>query len=158
MLVKFSKASEVKPSEITSKAFYLDRRCFLMTAAVAGAGAAFGTIAPPVFAAQGNPRVKLSGVQKSKWTQEALGEELTDYGPITKYNNFYEFGTDKTDPSEYSQDFKTKPWSLTIDGAVEKPGVYDLEDFLKPHQLEERVYRMRCVEAWSMVIPWIGFP
>jgi len=158
MLVKFSKASEVKSSEITSKAFYLDRRCFLMTAAVAGAGAAFGTIAPPVFAAQGNPKVKLSGVQKSKWTQEALGEELTDYGPITKYNNFYEFGTDKTDPSEYSQDFKTKPWSLTIDGAVEKPGVYDLEDFLKPHQLEERVYRMRCVEAWSMVIPWVGIP
>ena len=158
MLIRNTKASDVKPYEITPKSVYLDRRRFLQTAAVVGAGVAFGTIARPVFAAKGTPRVKLSGVQKSKWTQEALGEELTDYGPITKYNNFYEFGTGKTDPSEYSQDFKTKPWSLTVDGAVEKPGVYDLEDFIKPHQLEERIYRLRCVEAWSMVIPWVGIP
>ena len=155
MLIKFKKASDVKPSEITSKAVYLDRRRFLKTAAVAGAGVAFGSIAPPVFAAP-NPRVKLSGVKQSRWNQKSLGEELTEYGPITKYNNFYEFGTGKTDPAEYSGDFKTKPWSLAVEGAVEKPGVYDLEDFIKPHQLEERVYRMRCVEAWSMVIPWVG--
>ena len=155
MLIKFKKASDVKSSEITPKSVYLDRRRFLKTAVAAGAGAAFGSIAPPVFAAS-NPRVKLSGVKQSRWDQKSLGEELTEYGPITKYNNFYEFGTGKTDPAEYSGNFKTKPWSLAVEGAVEKPGVYDLEDFIKPHQLEERVYRMRCVEAWSMVIPWVG--
>ncbi len=155
MLIKFKKASDVKSSEITPKAVYLDRRRFLKTTVVAGAGAAFGSIAPPVFAAA-NPRVKLSGVKQSRWNRKSLGEELTEYGPITKYNNFYEFGTGKTDPAEYSGDFKTMPWSLTVEGAVEKPGVYDLEDFIKPHRLEERVYRLRCVEAWSMVIPWVG--
>ena len=101
---------------------------------------------------------KLANVHKSKWIQQALGEEVTEYGPITNYNNFYEFGTGKTDPAENSTKFKPRPWSLAVDGAVEKPGVYDLEDFLKPHQLEERVYRFRCVEAWSMVIPWVGIP
>jgi len=158
MLIKFKKASDVEPSEITPKSVYLDRRRFLKTAAFAGAGAAFGAIAPPAFAAKG-ARVKISGVKKSKWNLESLGgEKLTEYGPVTKYNNFYEFGTGKTDPSENAQDFEPRPWSLTVDGAVEKPGTIDLEDFIKPHQLEERVYRMRCVEAWSMVIPWVGIP
>ncbi len=125
---------------------------------MAGVGAAFGTIAAPVLAAPGNTREKLSGVIKTKWTEEFLGEEPTEYGPVTKYNNFYEFGTGKTDPAGNAKNFKPRPWSLAVDGAVEKPGVHDLEDFLKPHQLEERVYRFRCVEAWSMVIPWVGVP
>jgi len=159
MLIKSRKASDVRSSEITPKSVYLDRRRFLKTAAVAGAGVAFGTIAPPVFAAAGNPRQKLSGVQKTKWDLKSLGDEkLTEYGPITKYNNFYEFGTGKTDPVANAKDFRPRPWSIAVDGAVEKPGVYDLEDFLKPHQLEERVYRLRCVEAWSMVVPWVGIP
>ena len=155
MLIKFRKASDVRSSEITPKSVYLDRRRFLKTAAIAGAGVAFGTIAPPAMAERG---VKLAGVNKTKWTEKALGEELTEYGPITQYNNFYEFGTGKTDPAKNSKNFKPRPWSLAVEGAVEKPGVYDLEDFLKPHQLEERVYRLRCVEAWSMVIPWVGIP
>ena len=158
MLIKSRKASDVRSSEITPKSVYLDRRRFLKTAAVVGAGAAFGTIAPPVFAATESGRMKLSGIKKTKWTEKALGEELTEYGPITNYNNFYEFGTGKTDPAANSKNFKSRPWSLAVDGAVEKPGVYDLEDFLKPHQLEERIYRLRCVEAWSMVIPWVGIP
>ena len=158
MLIKSKKASDVRSSEITSPSVYLDRRRFLQSAAMVGAGAAFGTIAGPALAATEKTRVKLAGVNKTKWTQESLGEKLTDYGSVTRYNNFYEFGTGKTDPADNSKKFKPRPWNLAVDGAVEKPGVYDLEDFLKPHQLEERVYRFRCVEAWSMVIPWVGIP
>jgi len=158
MLIKSKKASDVRSSEITSPSVYLDRRRFLQSAAMFGAGAAFGTIAGPALAATEKTRVKLAGVNKTKWTQESLGEKLTDYGSVTRYNNFYEFGTGKTDPADNSNKFTPRPWNLAVDGAVEKPGVYDLEDFLKPHQLEERVYRFRCVEAWSMVIPWVGIP
>jgi sulfoxide reductase catalytic subunit YedY len=86
------------------------------------------------------------------------GESLTPYDDVTSYNNFYEFGMDKRDPSTQSGDFKSDPWSVEISGEVAKPGVYNLEDILKPHDLEERIYRLRCVEAWSMVIPWTGFP
>jgi methionine sulfoxide reductase catalytic subunit len=82
----------------------------------------------------------------------------TPYRGVTTYNNFYEFGTDKSDPATYGNRFKPQPWSVTIAGECRKPGVYTLEDILKPHPLEERIYRMRCVEAWSMVIPWVGFP
>ena len=158
MLIKSKKASDVRSSEITSPSVYLDRRRFLQSAAMVGAGAAFGTIANSALAAIEKTRVKLAGVNKTKWTQESLGEKLTDYGSVTRYNNFYEFGTGKTDPADNSNKFMPRPWNLAVDGAVEKPGVYDLEDFLKPHQLEERVYRFRCVEAWSMVIPWVGIP
>ena len=158
MLIKSKKASDVRSSEITSPSVYLDRRRFLQSAAMVGAGVAFGTIAGPALAATEKTRVKLAGVNKTKWTQESLGEKLTDYGSVTRYNNFYEFGTGKTDPADNSNKFMPRPWNLAVDGAVEKPGVYDLEDFLKPHQLEERVYRFRCVEAWSMVIPWVGIP
>ena len=158
MLSKSKKASDVRSSEITSPSVYLDRRRFLQSAAMVGAGAAFGTIAGPALAATEKTRVKLAGVNKTKWTQESLGEKLTDYGSVTRYNNFYEFGTGKTDPADNSNKFMPRPWNLAVDGAVEKPGVYALEDFLKPHQLEERVYRFRCVEAWSMVIPWVGIP
>ncbi len=154
MLIKAKKASDAKSSDITPHSLYLDRRKFLATAAIAGAGVAFGSIAPPASAAM--PAQMLSGVQKSKWTLDSIGEKMTKQDSVTMYNNFYEFGTGKTDPYKNAKKLKTKPWTLAIDGAVEKPGQYNLEDFLKPHALEERVYRMRCVEAWSMVIPWIG--
>lgn len=85
-------------------------------------------------------------------------EEKTPLKDVTTYNNFYEFGTDKSDPARHAHRLVTDPWSLTVDGAVAKPGTYTLEDILKPHALEERIYRLRCVEGWSMVIPWIGFP
>lgn len=87
----------------------------------------------------------------------SLKETPTAYEYVTTYNNFYEFGTSKGDPAVYAHRLKTKPWSVTIEGEVDKPGVYDLEDILKRQQLEERIYRLRCVEAWSMVVPWIGF-
>ncbi|MFO6382789.1 mononuclear molybdenum enzyme YedY, partial [Pseudomonas aeruginosa] len=86
------------------------------------------------------------------------GEAITPFKDATHYNNFYEFGPNKGDPAENASALKTEPWSVVIDGEVGKPGTYALEDFVKPYQLEERIYRLRCVEAWSMVIPWLGFP
>ena len=146
MLIRSTKPSDVKSSEITSRSIYLDRRRFLMTAAVAGAGA---VLSPAELLAG----VKLPNVAKGRFS---TAEEQTPLDAVTTYNNFYEFGTGKTDPAENSKDFKSKPWSVAIEGEVGKPGVYDFEDLIRPHKLEERIYRMRCVEAWSMVIPWVG--
>lgn len=98
--------------------------------------------------------------QERDWskTKSEQGEDLTPYEDVTTYNNFYEFGTGKEDPAEHAHMLTTKPWSVAIEGEVANPAVYDLEDFIAPHKIEERVYRLRCVEAWSMVIPWRGFP
>ena len=87
-----------------------------------------------------------------------LKGELTPEEDVTSYNNFYEFGTGKDDPKPNAKNFRTKPWSVKVEGMVAKPATYNLEDFLKPHKVEDRIYRHRCVEAWSMVIPWMGFP
>jgi sulfoxide reductase catalytic subunit YedY len=100
-------------------------------------------------------RQKLAGVQKSSLSTD---EPLTPYDDITNYNNFYEFDTNKYAPAKVAKDFRTKPWSVAVEGEVNKPAVYQLEDLIKPHTLEERIYRLRCVEGWSMVIPWVGFP
>ncbi len=148
MLIRSKKSSDVKPSEITPRSVFLDRRRFLVTAAVAGAAA----VSSPAELLAG---VKLPNVVKGRFSTD---EEPTPYDAATTYNNFYEFGTGKSDPAENSKDFKPKPWSVAIDGEVGKPGVYDFEDLVRPHKLEERIYRMRCVEAWSMVIPWVGIP
>jgi sulfoxide reductase catalytic subunit YedY len=94
-------------------------------------------------------------VQKSSLSTD---EPLTPYDDITNYNNFYEFDTNKYAPAKVAKDFRTKPWSVAVEGEVDKPAVYQLEDLIKPHTLEERIYRLRCVEGWSMVIPWVGFP
>ena len=154
MLIK--RASDIKSSEITAKALYLDRRRFLQTAATAALSIAAVGIAPgltrPVYA---QVREKLAGVQKSSLSTD---EPLTPYDDITNYNNFYEFDTNKYAPAKVAKDFRTKPWSVAVEGEVNKPEVYQLEDLIKPHTLEERIYRLRCVEGWSMVIPWVGFP
>ena len=155
MLIKMAKASDIKPSEITPKTLFDNRRQFLKTTAIAGVGFAAGAIAPSSLANESRGK-KLMGVRPSKWTKESVGEKLTDYKSITSYNNFYEFGTGKEDPLIYSKNFKPKPWSVIIDGEVDKAGTYSYEDLLNPHKLEDRVYRFRCVEAWSMVIPWVG--
>lgn len=157
MLIRIPKASDVKGSEITPKGVFDDRRRFLKTAALAGIGAAAaGLPSLPAFA-RGTP---LDGVKQTKWTAEAMPENdpLNTYEDITSYNNFYEFGTGKSDPAENAQDFKTSPWEISVEGACAKPGKISFEDLIKPHTLEERVYRFRCVEAWSMVIPWVGIP
>ena len=98
---------------------------------------------------------KLEGVVESAWRTD---EELTPYSDITSYNNFYEFGTDKRDPARHAGNFTPLPWKVRVLGACEKPGEYDYDDIVKPHRLEERIYRLRCVEAWSMVVPWVGIP
>ncbi len=144
------KPDDIRSSEITPRQVYLDRRRFLRemgAAAVAGSG-----LLLPVAADAGQ---KLAGVRKSA---HRVDEKLTDYKYVTGYNNFYEFGTDKSDPAKHSQNFRSVPWTVTVDGEVKRPARYQIEDLLQKHPLEERVYRLRCVEAWSMVIPWVGFP
>ena len=154
MLIK--RASDIKSSEITAKALYLDRRRFLQTAATGAlAFAAAGVVPGLTRPGYAQEREKLAGVQKSSLSTD---EPLTPYEDITNYNNFYEFDTNKYSPAKVAKDFRTKPWSVVVEGEVNKPAVYQLEDLIKPHTLEERIYRLRCVEGWSMVIPWVGFP
>ena len=149
MLIRVRKASEIKPSEITGRRVYEARRDFLKTAAGVALGAAvFGM--PDAHAA-----VKLGNVGKSRYSTMESPNSLQD---ITSYNNFYEFGTEKEEPAQQAKNFITTPWSIAVEGEVAKPAVYQLEDFIKPYALEERIYRLRCVEAWSMVIPWVGIP
>ena len=146
MIIK--KPDDISSSEITPEHVYVNRREFLRTAGLIGvAGAAASTAA----------LVGRSGQDETRQGPQGR-DELTPYEDVTTYNNFYEFGTDKSDPAENAKSFKTKPWSVRVEGLVSKPATYDLEEFIKPHKLEERVYRMRCVEGWSMVIPWLGFP
>ncbi|MBI3570096.1 MAG: protein-methionine-sulfoxide reductase catalytic subunit MsrP [Gammaproteobacteria bacterium] len=145
------KSADIRPSEITPKDVYLHRRRFLReAAAVAVAGATAALLPCKVEAGQ-----KIPNVRKSPLSTD---EKLTSVQDITSYNNFYEFGTDKKDPARHAQNFRTFPWTVAIEGEVKKPAVYQLEDFLKQFPLEERIYRLRCVEAWSMVVPWVGFP
>ncbi len=146
MLIRHKKASDVLPSEITSRSFYMNRRKFLTAAAAIGGTAMF-----PSFA----PAAKLSDVKKTPW-----GEALkpSTFEAVTTHNNFYEFGTGKTDPSRNAHTLKPTPWTVEVAGHANKTGKCSYEDLVKPHQLEERIYRMRCVEAWSMVIPWVGIP
>ncbi len=154
MLIK--KASDIKSSEITDKTLYLERRRFLQmvsaTVLTAAAGSLTSGVSQPCFGEAGD---KLEGVQKSPFSTD---EPLTPYQDITNYNNFYEFDTEKYPPAKLAKSLRTKPWSVVVEGEVNKPAVYQLEDLIKPHTLEERIYRLRCVEGWSMVIPWVGFP
>jgi sulfoxide reductase catalytic subunit YedY len=148
MLIK--RPSDIPSSEITDKETYLNRRRFMQS--MAGL-ALMPTLLSKAQAGYGNKPLSFNKLQ-----QYRSDEELTPYKDITNYNNFYEFGTDKYSPAREAQQLTVDPWSITIAGHVEKPGSYALEDIIKPHPLEERIYRLRCVERWSMVIPWIGFP
>jgi methionine sulfoxide reductase catalytic subunit len=142
------KPSDVPSSEITPESAYLDRRRFLRLGAAGAAGAALGACAPEDGAADDGSDALATAQEKP-----------TDYKHITTYNNFYEYGTDKSDPSERAPKLlRPSPWSVVVEGLCAKPGRYALEDFIKPSKLEDRIYRLRCVEAWSMVIPWRGFP
>jgi sulfoxide reductase catalytic subunit YedY len=155
MLIR--KPSDIRSSEITPREMYLNRRKFMRDAAVAGAALAAGKILPAAAAAGGSPAAEELQFRKSDLS--TYGEELTPLKDITTYNNFYEFGTDKDDPAKNAHTLRTVPWTLSIEGEVKTERLYDVESILKMHpSLEERVYRLRCVEAWSMVIPWIGIP
>jgi methionine sulfoxide reductase catalytic subunit len=144
---------DILPSEITSERNYLNRRRFLRDGAIAA-----GTLlAAPAFSAvlPDGTQAELSDVARSQYS---TAEEPNSFDDISTYNNYYEFGTGKEDPSRNSGDFVPRPWTISVSGHAEKTGAFNLEDFVKPYQLEERIYRMRCVEAWSMVIPWVGIP
>ena len=147
MLIRPS--NDILPSEITPPEVYRERRRFMQGMGALVAGAALG-IAPDAQAG-----TKLAGVRASQYK---LNEDQTSYKSVTTYNNFYEFGTGKDDPAERSGTLRTRPWTVAVEGEVSKPSVYDIDTLLKLAPLEERVYRMRCVEGWSMVIPWVGFP
>jgi sulfoxide reductase catalytic subunit YedY len=144
MLIR--KARDIAPSEITPHSVYLRRREFMAGAAALGLA---GTLAP---------RRTMAAPLTAVSSPLSTDEPQTPLKDVTSYNNFYEFGTDKTDPADNAGSLKTSPWSVKIDGLVNKPGDYALEDILKAVTLEERIYRLRCVEGWSMVIPWVGFP
>jgi sulfoxide reductase catalytic subunit YedY len=141
----------VLPSDITPPEVYRERR-LLLAGALGGLAAA---AAPNALAAQPATAARLSYQRNARFSTT---EPANSYEDITTYNNFYEFGTDKGDPAVAAKNFRTRPWSVVIAGEAEQTGTYTLEDLLKPHALEERIYRLRCVEAWSMVIPWVGFP
>ena len=143
------KPDDIRSSEITSQSVYNERREFIKKmglAATALAGAGHLSLAEAKV---------YPNLVKSKFSTT---DKLTSLADVKGYNNFYEFGTGKYDPAVNAQSFNPKPWSIAVEGEVEKPGVFDLEDFIKPYALEERIYRFRCVEGWSMVIPWVGFP
>ena len=156
MLVK--KAADIRSSEITDKKLYLRRREFIQAAAVSAVGAAAGSFGLGFAEAATWPRIKIPNVQKASSPNLTTTDKPNAYQDIATYNNFYEFGTDKSDPSQNAGGLKTKPWTVKVDGMVTKPGDYHLEDLIKPYALEDRVYRHRCVERWSLVIPWVGFP
>lgn len=150
MIIKTSK--DVPASEITDEKVYFGRRRFMQSAALLAASSVLGATAAGAAEPQGR---RLLGVRKSPLS---IGEEPTRYEDVASYNNFYEFSTGKEDPARLAGSLKTNPWTVAVQGLVENPAEYHLEDFIKPYALEERIYRHRCVEAWSMVIPWAGFP
>ena len=152
MLIR--RAPDLRWRDVTPKAHYLRRREFIRAAVPLVAGAVGWVGSAPDAEAQGG----LAKLTFQKSPLSTTGETLTPYADITTYNNFYEFGIDKDSPSRFAKSLRTRPWTVTIDGAVAKGGQFAIDDLIKPYQLEERVYRLRCVEAWSMVIPWIGFP
>jgi methionine sulfoxide reductase catalytic subunit len=141
MLIKA--VADIRPSEITPRDVYLSRRALLAATAAGLLGGAGAATSAPLRAA------------KSPFSTDEKPTSLKD---VTSYNNFYEFGVDKDDPARNAGALTTSPWTITVDGLVSKPATHALEDLIKPVALEERIYRMRCVEGWSMVIPWVGFP
>lgn len=140
----FLQKTSIPPSEITPHARYMRRREFLQLSA----GLAIAGLLPETQAKLGPGRASVFSTT----------EKLTSLKNVTNYNNFYEFGTSKEDPAEYAHTLHTRPWTISIEGLVKKPRTLDIEEALKLAPLEERIYRLRCVEGWSMVIPWLGFP
>jgi sulfoxide reductase catalytic subunit YedY len=153
VLIRKPKARDAKPSEIASETFYQNRRGFMRSMGFIGATALLGNSA----CAKESPQ-QLRSLGELKKSAYSTDETPNSYEDVTQYNNFYEFGTGKEDPYMNSGSFKPMPWSVRVDGEAGITGDFTFEDLIKPHALEERIYRMRCVEAWSMVIPWVGIP
>ncbi len=156
MLIR--KAPDIRSSEVTPKEIYLNRRRFMTGMGITGAALLAGRFAGSLL----KPAVSVRAATQLQYVKSSLstqGEQLTPLKDITSYNNFYEFGTDKGDPEKYAGSLRTTPWTVSIEGHVKSPKAYDVDSIIRMHpSLEERIYRLRCVEAWSMVIPWIGIP
>ncbi|MGH1361576.1 MAG: protein-methionine-sulfoxide reductase catalytic subunit MsrP [Burkholderiaceae bacterium] len=150
MLIKSVSAADVRESEVTPQQIYLRRREILLSAGASIAGLALGS---PAIATAAQARAKLPGASSPL----SIDEKLTPHKDVTGYNNFYEFGTEKSDPAKYAKSLQTEPWTVKVDGAVNKPRTFDMADLLKLAPMEERIYRLRCVEGWSMVVPWVGY-
>ncbi|XVJ70952.1 MAG: protein-methionine-sulfoxide reductase catalytic subunit MsrP [Rhizobacter sp.] len=149
-------------SELTPQSVYERRRDLIKLMALGGGGLALGSMTSQQVLAQvagTNRPGKLTALPAVRSTTAGgmLMEKLTAYDDVVSYNNFYEFGTDKADPARNAKSLKTRPWTVSVEGAVKRPKVFDIEELLKLSAQEERVYRMRCVEGWSMVIPWVGY-
>ena len=155
MLIK--KPNDIKSSEITPKGLYLNRRQFILgaSAAALAAGAVVIGVDPLNPARKADAGEKLLSIRKSPYS---TNEKQNSYKDVTSYNNFYELGTEKEDPAANAKYLITRPWTVTVEGEVKRPKTFDIEEIMKLSPLEERIYRLRCVEAWSMVIPWVGFP
>jgi len=149
MLIK--RAADIKSSEITPQQHFVNRRSFIRTASLAGTGMLIGT-----GCSEAEDQAAQTPVAPTVDTRtDLVPNSLED---ITSYNNFYEFGLDKGDPAKYSKDFEPRPWSVTVDGEADVTGTFDYDAIIGPHTIEERIYRLRCVEAWSMIVPWNGIP
>ena len=155
MLIK--KPSDIKTSEITDKELYLNRRQFIVAASATtlSAAAVLSGIGAPFSPSSAVAAQKLNNVRKSSFS---TSEKQNSFKDITNYNNFYELGTDKEDPAANAKYLTIRPWTVSVEGEVKKAKIYDIDELTKIAPLEERIYRLRCVEAWSMVIPWVGFP
>ena len=153
MLIKHP--NDVLPSEITDESVYLKRRDLLKKAGLATVGMMAGQSMLATASSSGPSGAVLKDVQKSPFSTDQSPNSWAD---VTTYNNYYEFGTGKEDPSRNAINFKPLPWKVAVNGECDKPGSYNYEDIVSPHVLEERIYRLRCVEAWSMVVPWVGIP
>jgi len=152
MLVR--RSADVKSSDITDERLYWSRRQFIRAVAGTAAGASLWTPGSPALGTA-SAQASLGSVAKSGLS---TSESLNSLDDISSYNNFYEFGLDKEDPKRYAGKLVTRPWTVKVDGHVARPAEYAIDDLIRLNRLEERVYRLRCVEAWSMVIPWVGFP
>ena len=154
--IKIKSGCEISENQVTDENLYRSRRKFIKQGVSSGLALSMASYYPTLArAAIEGLAERIAGAPN---TATADGEELNTFEEITHYNNFYELGTGKEDPYRNADQLITDPWSVTIDGECNKPGTYSLEDILRPHDLEERIYRLRCVEAWSMVVPWVGFP
>jgi sulfoxide reductase catalytic subunit YedY len=153
MLIK--RPSDIPFSEITSKSTYMDRRKFISGVAATGAALAAGIYLGNGGYETAEASTRLTGIVKSQFSTTEKPNSLKD---ISNYNNYYEFSTDKYEPNVMAAKFRTRPWTVSVEGLVAKPKKLDVDDIMKLAPLEERIYRFRCVEGWSMVIPWVGFP
>ena len=153
--MQVKRPSDIFPSEITDESVWLKRRDLLKMAGLATAG---GMVSHSIFASEAVPGATGKRLPTARKSLFSTDQEPNSWSDVTTYNNYYEFGTGKEDPSRYAKNFVPRPWSVRVSGECDKPGTYGYEDLISPHALEERVYRLRCVEAWSMVIPWVGIP